>query len=376
MKCANAKSITIANNSPGTILRPHNQLAPLLPLCQHHRTLLERFFGRKEPKKGGETDSQGIKSKSREKDQPQKPKNNINSGGLAPSTILEDEIKSRRNERRKGEKSGQPFKPEIQDWRDLKPTRRDPDPKKRLKWERRKITQSVRHRFRITDTEKLLRSERSSLSMSPKIKTSIKKLGPLARQIAGKPLTEAMIQMRFSKKRAAADLLKHLQYARNQAIVQREMGLGKAVPRPDANGREKNKGGPEEKIVLEDKKGKQREITDPSAIYIDQAWVGRATPEYGTDFRARGRAHRLTLPYTSKYISQLVYSHLKRPNRMLSCFCFIERRSNKDKGSEREGAETTEKKGLGTIAGSACHSAKAVSVMVRSTFYGVNKNFP
>ena len=267
----------------------------------------------------------------------------MNSGGLAPS-ILDDEIRLRIEERRKEQRKrgddkgleGRPGRPEIQNPRDMKPTRKNPDPQKRLKWERKKVRQSVLNRFRMTRSEKLLRSERFSLSTSPKIKTSIKKLGPLARQIAGKPLAEAMIQMRFSKKRAAADVLKHLEYARNQAIVQREMGIGKPVRpvrRPHVKGEEKSKEGSEDRIIIEDKKGKQREISDPSAIYIDQAWVGRATPDYGTDFRARGRAHRLTLPHTSEYTSRSIILHVKVPNHMLSCFCLVEGRSNEDKGS-------------------------------------------
>ena len=237
--------------------------------------------------------------------QAQKSESKPDLGGLAPSSIFEEEDRIRRREARQkklkqeyGE--GMEKESDMQYWRDIKPSRQDPDPRKRLKWERNKVIQSVRHRFRMTKSEKLLRSERSSLAKSPMIKTSVKKLGPLARQIAGKPLTEAMIQMRFSKKRAASDVLKHLEYARNQAIVQRKMGLGKAVPRPSDKGVKKDENLVEEEVVVEDKKGKKRVITDRSAMYVDQAWVGRGAYRFGTDYRARGQAHRLYLPYTSE----------------------------------------------------------------------------
>lgn len=163
--------------------------------------------------------------------------------------------------------------------------------------------QNIRKEGRFTKAERILRTERSHLSKSPFIKTSVKKLGPLARQIAGKPLTEAMIQMRFSKKKAAQDMLKHLQYARNEAVVVKGMGLGKVVLKEEAEDVNEDGEGQEteaERLFVEDKKGKKRVITDRTAMYVDEAWVGRGTPDYGTDYRARGKAHRLTLPFTSK----------------------------------------------------------------------------
>lgn len=163
----------------------------------------------------------------------------------------------------------------------------------------------IRGRGRLSKTEKILRTERSHLSKSPWIKTSVKKLFPLARQIAGKLLTDAMIQMRFSKKKAAADVLKHLEYARDQAVVVRGMGLGKVGAAEATSGeaeREKVEGEKveEEKLVVEDKKGKRRVVTDRSAMYVDEAWVGRGRYESGSDHRARGAINRLRLPWTSK----------------------------------------------------------------------------
>ena len=192
----------------------------------------------------------------------------------------------------------------------------DPTPNARKRWQRKMIIRDIHGRGRLNKTEKIARTERQHLVKSPFIKTSVKKLYPLARQIAGKPLEEAMVQMRFSKKKAAADVLKHLQHARDQAIVVRGMGLGKVIQQPEQEQKkegaeEENKtkeiAAPttaqeekaEESILVEDKKGKRRLVTDPTSIYIDEAWVGRGKYEHGSDHRARGRIYRLNLPYTS-----------------------------------------------------------------------------
>lgn len=189
--------------------------------------------------------------------------------------------------------------------RDLRPTFRNPNPKAIIRWKRKQVIQDVRGRHRLNNAEKLLRTERFHSAKSPFIKTSIKKLGPLARQIAGKTVEEAMVQMRFSKKKAAQDVLKHLKYVRDQAVVAKGMGLGKdigaGIDRPPPNELEaklKREG----RVVVEDKEGKRRTVTDRSAMYIDQAWVGRGTYGFGTDYRARGQGHRLRLPHTSKSV--------------------------------------------------------------------------
>ena len=193
----------------------------------------------------------------------------------------------------------------------------DPTPNARKRWQRKMIIRDIHGRGRLNKTEKIARTERQHLVKSPFIKTSVKKLYPLARQIAGKPLEEAMVQMRFSKKKAAADVLKHLQHARDQAIVVRGMGLGKVVVQQPGEKQQKEGGAEEadktkeitaptaakeeaeESILVEDKKGKRRLVTDPTSIYIDEAWVGRGKYEHGSDHRARGRIYRLNLPYTS-----------------------------------------------------------------------------
>ena len=177
------------------------------------------------------------------------------------------------------------------------------------------MIREIKARGRINKTVKLARTERSHLSKSAFFKTSVKKLFPLANQITGKPLSEAMVQMRFSKKKAAQDVLRHLEYARDQAVVIRGMGLGEA--QRQAEGRDKVDSQPaeeaqepkreEERLTIEDKNGKRRTITDRSAMYVDEAWVGRGPYGEALDHRARGQVNRLRLPYTSKSSSFPLY---------------------------------------------------------------------
>ena len=163
----------------------------------------------------------------------------------------------------------------------------------------------------MNKTVKILRTERFSVSKSELFKTSVKKLGPLARQIAGKPIEEAIVQMRFSKKKAAAEVKKHLEYARDEAIVRRGMGLGmvKLKKAGEGEGEGEGEGGDENRevqammkpIVFHDKKGKRRTVTDTTGIYVDQAWVGRGKYGQAPDYRARGRTYILRPPTTRKY---------------------------------------------------------------------------
>ena len=155
----------------------------------------------------------------------------------------------------------------------------------------------------MSKTEILKRTERESLSKSPFFKTSIKKLYPLARQIAGKPIEEAIVQMRFSKKKAAREVKKHLEYARDEAIVKRGMGLGEVkAPAVEGETPELANGGtvlPKGMVVI-DKKGTRRWVTDKTNMYVDQAWVGRGTYTFSGSPRARGRVDKIHHPKTSK----------------------------------------------------------------------------
>ena len=95
--------------------------------------------------------------------------------------------------------------------------------------------------------------------------------------------------MRFSKKKAAIEVKKHLEYARDEAIVSRGMGLGDIEE--DAK-----------EIVFKDRDGIKRRTRDVTRMYVDQAWVGRGRYGRQPEFRAMGRVNMLRLPKTSEFI--------------------------------------------------------------------------
>lgn len=221
--------------------------------------------------------------------------------------------------------------------------RLDPNPNARARWTRMMIIRNIRRRGRLTRVMRIARTERQHLSKSRFFETSIKKLAPLARQIAGKSLDEAILQMRFSSKKAAIEVRKHLIQARNEAIVQAGMGL----PNPEAaeqaditktkvevSAKDRImhavKGTvPETKTETETVEvatqtslaSHSHEIVDPSNtpalptqqpnkllrrgvapnptdMYIAQAWVNRGAYEREASPRARGRTDILRHPHT------------------------------------------------------------------------------
>jgi ribosomal protein L22 len=171
----------------------------------------------------------------------------------------------------------------------------DPAPKARERWERKMLIQEIKKRGRLTRTQLIKRQEREVFSKSHNFKTSIKKLGPLARQIAGKSVEEAIVQMRFSKKKAASEVRKHLEHARNEAIVRRGMGLGavegKSMSKP---------------VIIKTKDGKRIKVDDPTRLYIDQAWVGKGDHGFTPDHRARGQINIMQNPTTRKHLSDII----------------------------------------------------------------------
>jgi ribosomal protein L22 len=212
-------------------------------------------------------------------------------GNVAEDSIFEDaeQEEAFNEDKQDSRQANQPDMPQIQE-RNSSFMRNilDPNPQQRAEWERKVLVKQVKTRGRLTKKQLLKRTERESLTKSQWLKTSTKKLGMLARQIAGKPIEEAIVQMRFSKKRIAQDLKKHLEYSRDMAIVSRGMGLGKA------------KGTQGEPVEIELKDGKRKKITDRTGIYVDQAWVNRGPHGSEIDYRARGQANTMKNPFTSK----------------------------------------------------------------------------
>lgn len=166
----------------------------------------------------------------------------------------------------------------------------DPDPRSRIRWQRRKVIQMVRKNGQLTREERINMSERQHLHKSEFMATSVKKLVMLSRQIAGKSVDDAITQMKWSKKKFAAEVKFYLEEARDLAIARRGMGLGQA------NGEILHTA---KKIQTAD--GKWLEIKDPSRMYVAQSWVGRG-PWRGkeVDYKGRGRMGIIQRPSTSK----------------------------------------------------------------------------
>lgn len=207
----------------------------------------------------------------------------------------------------------------------------DPDPIARRRLEARLVVRGVRRRGRLTKAENIARTERQSVYKSHSLPTSTKKMQKVMNQIAGKSVSEALVQLRFSPKRIARDVIKGLEIAQNQAIVSRGMGLGggKAAQKrwedqrsmsemPGArkalvasirkeNAGEQIKSG---SAVIELKDGRKKLVRDPSEIYIDQAWVGKGEMWKSPEFRARGRVNMLRHRTTSTYPSRQFFKYL------------------------------------------------------------------
>jgi ribosomal protein L22 len=199
----------------------------------------------------------------------------------------------------------------------------NPRPTARSRWQRRMVIREIRRRGRLTKEMRLARTERTHLSRSHFFKTSMKKLAPLARQIAGKPIDEAILQMRFSAKKAAKDVRKHLIQARDEAIVARGMGLGLPSPSDISNfsvaTAETTPSSTEDTTsppttpssFAQDpsitpplpyqnstKSFRHGHTPDPTSIYIAQAWTNRGPYGRAPDYRAFGRINILRPPHT------------------------------------------------------------------------------
>ncbi|KAF7553369.1 hypothetical protein G7046_g7114 [Stylonectria norvegica] len=165
----------------------------------------------------------------------------------------------------------------------------DPDPRSRIRWQRKMVIQMVRRNGKLTKEERIKMAERELLHKSEFMPTSTKKLVMLARQIAGKPVDDAILQMKWSKKKFAAEVRYYLEEARDLAIAQRGMGLG------HVNGETLAK-----PTKVKTKDGKWVEIEDPTRMYVAQSWVGRgAWRGKKIDYKGRGRMGIIKHPSTS-----------------------------------------------------------------------------
>ncbi|KAF1919134.1 hypothetical protein BDU57DRAFT_512039 [Ampelomyces quisqualis] len=196
----------------------------------------------------------------------------------------------------------------------------DPDIRLRRRLERGLVLKGVKRHGRLTKADRLARTERQCLWKSQDLPTSTKKMQKVVNQLAGKTVSEALVQLRFSPKRIARDVMKGLELAQNEAIVYRGMGLGGgklaqkrweaqrsqselssrdislAVASQKPRSPTEQLGRP---VHIELKDGSRKVVRDPSEIYIDQAWVGKGEMWKGIEQRARGRINTLRHRTTS-----------------------------------------------------------------------------
>jgi ribosomal protein L22 len=176
----------------------------------------------------------------------------------------------------------------------------DPDPASRIRWQRRKVIQMVRRRGVLTPQERIKMTERELWHRSDWLPTSTKKLVMLARQIAGKTVDDAITQMQWSKKKMAREMKWYLEEARDMAITQQGMGLGRV------NGELLKQ---PKKIQTKD--GNWIEIRDPTRMYVAQSWVNRgAWRGKKIDIKGRGRMGIIQHPKTSKNIETITWDQV------------------------------------------------------------------
>ncbi|KAI0872171.1 ribosomal protein L22/L17 [Hypoxylon argillaceum] len=163
----------------------------------------------------------------------------------------------------------------------------NPDPRWKVRYQRKKVMQMVRARGQLTREQRIKLTEKELTSKSVLVPTSTKKLVHLAHQIVGKTVDDAIAQMRFSKKKMAREVKFQLEEARNEAIATRGMGLG---------GPDGQIGAPRK---IKTKDGKTLEVRDPTRLYVDESWVTKG-PFRGMriQYHARGRMSRMWKPTT------------------------------------------------------------------------------
>ncbi|KAI0407750.1 ribosomal protein L22/L17 [Xylaria palmicola] len=159
----------------------------------------------------------------------------------------------------------------------------DPDPRWRVRYQRKKVMQMVRAGGKLSREERIKLAEKELTSDSELIPTSTKKLVHLSHQIVGKTVDEAITQMRYSKKKMAREVKFQLEEARDTAIAARGMGLG------PGDGAAK----PAKRTILT-KDGKKVEVDDATRLYVDQSWVTKGPyRRMRIQYHARSRMSRM-----------------------------------------------------------------------------------
>lgn len=182
----------------------------------------------------------------------------------------------------------------------------DPDPRSRERWQRKIVARLVKRRLdpwdKETRAERIARTERQHVHRSPLLITSTKKLMHIARQVAGKPLDEAVVQMRFSRKKFAREVGVQIDAARDEAVVMAGMGLSSSSSSSPAAATADGASEGFKPVKFKNKDGKWITVDDPSRLYIDQAWVNRGPFLFhGFHYSGRGRSHAMWTRTSSKH---------------------------------------------------------------------------
>lgn len=233
-------------------------------------------------------------------------RSNLASGGLADSSVFHESTPTIATIKDEGTEASLPDDGKVARlaYRNMEnlAVALNPRPRARNRWQQRMVWRHVQRGGRLTREMQIARTERKHVSKSHFMKTSMKKMMPLARQIAGKSIDEAILQMRFSKKRVAQQVLEHLVVARNEAVVVKGMGQATRV-NPDAAipmapmilNPSTTVSEPHQTATKTLKKGEQASATD---IYVAESWVNRGPYGKEPEYRARGRMNIRRPPHT------------------------------------------------------------------------------
>jgi ribosomal protein L22 len=280
-----------ANATCASITKPSTQLQYLLPRTQRRNAWFSGFgWGKK-----GSSDeaSSPLTKELARRDKERKVAERLASRTQG-STIFDEEIKASEDQTpsKPGGRPAQSLGPQdgpvsYSRMKEHMERALDPDPRWRVRYQRKKIMQMVRADGKLSKEEQIKLVEKEVTSDSPPLPTSTKKLVHLSHQIVGKTVEEAIVQMRFSKKRMAREVKYQLEEARDTAIVSRGMGLGVKSGKVPA------------KQVIKTKDGKKLQVQDPTRLYVDQSWVTKG-PFRGVriQYHARGRMSQMWRPTT------------------------------------------------------------------------------
>ncbi|TRX91970.1 hypothetical protein FHL15_007067 [Xylaria flabelliformis] len=265
-----------------SIAKPSLHLRYLLPRTQRRNAWFDawRSAGKKTP--GSEASSPFAKSLSKlEKERQLTDRLSNRTQG---STIFDEDIKGaeeQQQEQQQKQTTPGPRKQltDVSKMKEHMEMALNPDPRWKVRYQRKKIMQMVRANGKLSKEEQLKLTEKEVISKSDGVPTSIKKLGHLSRQITGKTVDDAIAQMRFSKKKAAREVLYQLEEARAEAVASRGMGLGATEGQLL----------PKKRIILT-KDGDKLEVEDPTRLYVDQSWVTKGPPR-SMRYQHHGRGH-------------------------------------------------------------------------------------